>query len=152
MKKYEFYKSVTKTYLIFFLIGLVIFSFCIFWSYHLVVGWFFSLISVLFSIFFTWIFENKILIKVKKSQKKFKKVAVAISLFYILIIIHIIFIAILIVINLHFPANMIKTPIQKVSGPINLFTFLVGISLFPISIIVSEWKKIKKERRENVRQ
>ncbi|AOD25374.1 hypothetical protein MHMDBK_00428 [Mesomycoplasma hyorhinis] len=146
MKKYEFYKSVTKTYLMFFLIGVFVFAICVFWSYHLIVGWFFSLISVLSSIFLTWIFEYKILIKVKKTQKKYKKVAVAISLFYILILVHIVFIVILIVINVHFPANVIKTPLQKISRPINLFTFLVGITLFPISIIVSKWKKIKKRK------
>ncbi|VEU66573.1 Uncharacterised protein [Mesomycoplasma conjunctivae] len=122
----------------------VIFSILAIWNISLILGWLFSILSFLWS----WINYKKIYKKIlsllskKANKSKWGLYTLVWFYFFLVMVIHVGIIIGLLYINKIFNNNI--TSFQNSLSPINLYTFLMGYTFFPIILMIENWKSRKE--------
>jgi hypothetical protein len=139
MKKNSFEYLLLKVYLIVSFLGILIFLILITLNTSLILGWTISALVGLINYFLTLIFFNNL-------KNKFQGFFLGIFRFYLNAIIQIVFFVFIIIVNRRWNGYKIfEGSISTIYAPINIFTYLSGISIMWISIFISH-SIYKKER------
>lgn len=131
-KNILFESLLIKTFLFIMILGIVLFTLLIIVNKTLIFGWlygsFISLLDYFISLFlFNKLFKNK--------KNKIQGFLIGAFKFYLNATMQVIFLIILIVVNKKINGySLFDGPISTIYGPINLFTYLGGISILWISI------------------
>lgn len=135
-----------KIYFFIFFIGLLTFSIYSIWDFSLLLGWIFSFISLSIS-FFIKIYLLKIWLEKKTNKQISKKKKVVFLLFLFLSVVTLLLQSGILLSIIFFNKNFhdYKFGIKTILWPINIFSYLVGISLIVPTIIISLFFKNRKE-------
>lgn len=144
-----------KVYFTFFIVGIVVFSIWSVWNYSLILGWFFSLISLSISFVIKFLFYKNLVLLVKEKNAISQKKKINFLLFLLLSVLTLLLQAgvllVIIYINKYF--NVSSKRIDLILCPINLITYLIGISLICPSILGTLlWNKRKEKKHDICRK
>ena len=131
-KNFLFDSLLIKTFLFVMILGIVLFTSLITINKTLIFGWLYGSFSAILNYFISLFLFNKLF---KNKKNKIEGFLIGAFKFYLNAIMQVIFLIILIVVNKKINGySLFDGPISTIYGPINLFTYLGGISILWISI------------------
>ncbi|MXR05664.1 hypothetical protein DR094_00925 [Mycoplasma flocculare] len=128
-------KQILYLYLKLFFAISIILTFVGIWDYTLVLGWFFSLISVLISMFLKFLFLAKVIKNVKRKTKT--TVFIVFFVHILLILLQGLILTSIYFINKTFQNINFENNFKVFLNPINIISFIFGYTIFPISVIIN---------------
>ncbi|MXR22630.1 hypothetical protein DR084_00080 [Mycoplasma flocculare] len=128
-------KQILYLYLKLFFAISIILTFVGIWDYTLALGWFFSLISVLISMFLKFLFLAKVIKNVKRKTKT--TVFIVFFVHILLILLQGLILTSIYFINKTFQNINFENNFKVFLNPINIISFIFGYTIFPISVIIN---------------
>ncbi|MXR55961.1 hypothetical protein DR095_00940 [Mycoplasma flocculare] len=128
-------KQILYLYLKLFFVISIILTFVGIWDYTLALGWFFSLISVLISMFLKFLFLAKVIKNVKRKTKT--TVFIVFFVHILLILLQGLILTSIYFINKTFQNINFENNFKVFLNPINIISFIFGYTIFPISVIIN---------------
>ncbi|AJC49621.1 hypothetical protein MFC_01378 [Mesomycoplasma flocculare ATCC 27716] len=128
-------KQILHLYLKLFFAISIILTFVGIWDYTLALGWFFSLISVLISMFLKFLFLAKVIKNVKRKTKT--TVFIVFFVHILLILLQGLILTSIYFINKTFQNINFENNFKVFLNPINIISFIFGYTIFPISVIIN---------------